>query len=119
MARKKLKEETLEVQENIIPEPEEIQETIIQEPEEGEEEPMEGEPEPEQEEIQIPEPLQTFMEIYKNNDKTVVPHAIGVEIWKCWQRYVKRTDVWRGCSSCLISKIRFLKKELKKYGISL
>lgn len=94
MARKKLKEETLEVQE----------ETVI---------------EPEQEEIQIPEPLQTFMEIYKNNDKTVVPHAIGVEIWKCWQRYVKRTDVWRGCSSCLISKIRFLKKELKKYGIEL
>lgn len=96
MARKKLKEETLEVQENIIPEPEEVQE-----------------------EIQIPEPLQTFMEIYKNNNKTVVPHAIGVEIWKCWQRYVKRTDVWRGCSSCLVSKIRFLKKELKKYGIEL
>ena len=94
MARKKLKEETLEVQE----------ETVI---------------EPEQEEIQLPEPLQTFMELYKNNDKTVVPHAIGVEIWKCWQRYVKRTDVWRGCSSCLISKIRFLKKELKKYGIEL
>lgn len=94
MARKKLKEETLEVQE----------ETVI---------------EPEQEEIQIPEPLQTFMELYKNNDKTVVPHAVGVEIWKCWQRYVKRTDIWRGCSSCLISKIRFLKKELKKYGIEL
>lgn len=95
MARKKLKEETLEVQE----------ETVI---------------EPEQEEIQIPEPLQTFMELYKNNNnKTVVPHAVGVEIWKCWQRYVKRTDVWRGCSSCLISKIRFLKKELKKYGIEL
>lgn len=94
MARKKLKEETLEVQE----------ETVI---------------EPEQDEIQIPEPLQTFMELYKNNDKSVVPHAIGVEIWKCWQRYVKRTDVWRGCSSCLISKIRFLKKELKKYGIEL
>lgn len=95
MARKKLKEETLEVQE----------ETVI---------------EPEQDEIQIPEPLQTFMELYKNNNnKTVVPHAIGVEIWKCWQRYVKRTDVWRGCSSCLISKIRFLKKELKKYGIEL
>lgn len=94
MARKKLKEETLEVQE----------ETVI---------------EPEQEEIQLPEPLQTFMELYKNNDKTVVPHAVGVEIWKCWQRYVKRTDVWRGCSSCLISKIRFLKKELKKYGIEL
>lgn len=104
MARKKLKEETLEVQETIIPEPEEVnEETVI---------------EPEQEEIQIPEPLQTFMEIYKNN-KSVVPHAIGVEIWKCWQRYVKRTDVWRGCSSCLISKIRFLKKELKKYGIEL
>ena len=94
MARKKLKEETLEVQE----------ETVI---------------EPEQEEIQLPEPLQTFMELYKNNDKTVVPHAVGVEIWKCWQRYVKRTDIWRGCSSCLISKIRFLKKELKKYGIEL
>ena len=93
MARKKLKEETLEVQETII--------------------------EPEQEEVQLPEPLQTFIEIYKNNDKSVVPHAIGVEIWKCWQRYVKRTDVWRGCSSCLISKIRFLKKELKKYGIEL
>ena len=93
MARKKLKEETLEVQETII--------------------------EPEQEEVQLPEPLQTFIEIYKNNNKTVVPHAIGVEIWKCWQRYVKRTDVWRGCSSCLISKIRFLKKELKKYGIEL
>lgn len=93
MARKKLKEETLEVQETVI--------------------------EPEQEEIQIPEPLQTFMELYKNNDKTVVPHAVGVEIWKCWQRYVKRTDIWRGCSSCLISKIRFLKKELKKYGIEL
>lgn len=109
MARKKLKEETLEVQENIIPEPEEIHEETVIEPEQ-EEVP---------EEIQIPEPLQTFMELYKNNDKSVVPHAIGVEIWKCWQRYVKRTDVWRGCSSCLISKIRFLKKELKKYGIEL
>lgn len=109
MARKKLKEETLEVQETIIPEPEEVHEETVIEPEQ-EEVP---------EEIQIPEPLQTFMEIYKNNDKTVVPHAIGVEIWKCWQRYVKRTDVWRGCSSCLISKIRFLKKELKKYGIEL
>ena len=98
MARKKLKEETLEVQEEVN------EETVI---------------EPEQEEIQIPEPLQTFMELYKNNDKTVVPHAVGVEIWKCWQRYVKRTDIWRGCSSCLISKIRFLKKELKKYGIEL
>ena len=98
MARKKLKEETLEVQEEVN------EETVI---------------EPEQEEIQLPEPLQTFMELYKNNDKTVVPHAVGVEIWKCWQRYVKRTDVWRGCSSCLISKIRFLKKELKKYGIEL
>ena len=102
MARKKLKEETLEVQEEVN------EETVI-------------EPEQEEvpEEIQIPEPLQTFMELYKNNNKTVVPHAIGVEIWKCWQRYVKRTDVWRGCSSCLISKIRFLKKELKKYGIEL
>ena len=102
MARKKLKEETLEVQEEVN------EETVI-------------EPEQEEvpEEIQIPEPLQTFMELYKNNDKTVVPHAVGVEIWKCWQRYVKRTDIWRGCSSCLISKIRFLKKELKKYGIEL
>ena len=70
MARKKLKEETLEVQEEVN------EETVI---------------EPEQEEIQLPEPLQTFMELYKNNDKTVVPHAVGVEIWKCWQRYVKRT----------------------------
>lgn len=63
--------------------------------------------------------LEEFAELYKGINKSVVDHETGEIIWAMWQAYTGRTDRWRGCGACLVSKVRFLKKQCKEFGIEI
>lgn len=57
--------------------------------------------------------LMKYKDIMSKQTRSVVPQAVGAEIWKMWQEYTGRTDRWRGCGACLAGKIKFFNKELK------
>lgn len=68
---------------------------------------------------EVNDTLVEFAELYKTINTPVVSKEIGERIWTLWQKYTGRTDRWRGCSGCLIAKVRFLKKRCIESGIIL
>lgn len=65
------------------------------------------------------EALREFAELYNSINTTVVSKEVGDRIWTLWQRYTGRTDRWRGCSGCLVGKVRFLKNRCVENGIEI
>ncbi len=57
--------------------------------------------------------LKQFDEIMSKQERSLVEYSVAIQIWKIWQQYTGRTDRWRGCGTCLTSKIRFLTKQSK------
>lgn len=63
--------------------------------------------------------LDDFAETYKGITTSIVDKETGELIWAMWQAYTGRTDRWRGCGACLASKVKFLKKQCKEFGIEI
>lgn len=55
--------------------------------------------------------LEKFNELIVDNHRSIIPDEVARKIWSLWQEYTGRKSVYRNCSVCLYSKVKYLKKE--------